>query len=102
MRKIIGVDMDGTMTKGKDAWTPKECLLAEPNWSVIEWVNRKFEDNYIVVATARQYSLAEATLKWLDKYNVKYNAIVFRKPAVDILVDDRCVNVKDLFSEHYS
>jgi len=93
---IVGVDIDGTLCEG-DAYTPEQVLLAVPRWEVIDKVEELYRTKYIVLSTARRIELAEATLLWLNKYNIPYHAIDFRKTAVDVLIDDRAINVENLF-----
>jgi len=89
---IVGVDIDGTLCKG-DAYTPKEVLLAEPRWDVIDRIVDLSRSKYIILSTARSIELSETTLMWLNKYNIPYHAIDFRKTPVDVLIDDRAINV---------
>lgn len=95
---VIGVDIDGTLCEG-DAYTPEQVLLAVPRFEVINKIRELFKTKYIVLSTARRIELAETTLLWLNKYNIPYHAIDFRKTAVDVLIDDRAINVEDFLME---
>lgn len=95
MKSIVHIDLDGVITK--DPLHPKsDCLNAEPNKKVVDWIKRVREDNvFVVIYTARKYKYAEDTLEWLDKNNVQYDAINFKKAPYDLLIDDKAVNSYD-------
>mgnify|MGYP001432733621 CR=1 FL=1 len=89
MRKIIGVDVDGTLCEG-DKWeNADECRKAKPIPKMIEWVNKMYRNEYIIIYTARQNWLMEATLDWLDINNVHYHAISNKKIPLNELIDDK-------------
>lgn len=92
---IVAIDMDDTLCIGNH-YTPDECINALPVLRMVEITKELAERKYIIIYTARKYELAEATLKWLDKYNVRYNAISFRKTNTDIYIDDRAVRPEEL------
>lgn len=91
---VILVDVDGTLTKSV-AWTPYECEVAEPRPEVIERVNQLYLTNFIVIYTARRDELIPATLVWLRKNGVRFNALSNNKCGGELLIDDKCVNVED-------
>lgn len=97
-RYIIGVDLDGTMCVGQ-SFTEDECINAVPIHKVIDRVNELSKCHYIIIYTARKYNLSTATLRWLDKWMVEYDAISFKKIPVDILIDDTAMNVKDFIKK---
>jgi uncharacterized HAD superfamily protein len=82
-RLRIGVDMDNTLCIGKHWDTPEEPI---PN--MIEYVNRLYKDDFIVIYTARQNFLMSVTFDWLDKHGVRYHAVANRKVPFDRLIDD--------------
>ena len=43
----------------------------------------------------------ETLEKWLEKYNVHYDEIIFGKPIADLYVDDKAMNVKDFVNESF-
>ena len=88
MRRIIGVDLDGTLCKGESWRDPLRCLGAEPYPKMIEKVNDLYKDNFIIIYTARQNYLISATLEWLDKNNVRYHAFSNDKVHFDYIIDD--------------
>jgi uncharacterized HAD superfamily protein len=87
-RLRIGVDMDNTLCIGKHWDTPEECMKAEPIPNMIEYVNRLYKDDFIVIYTARQNFLMSVTFDWLDKHGVRYHAVANRKVPFDRLIDD--------------
>jgi histidinol phosphatase-like enzyme len=88
-------DVDGTLaiTEGDD------YARAKPNHAVIRRVNRlHMEGHRIIVFTARG---AESGIDWSDlterqlaAWGVPFDGL-YPKPAADVYVDDRAVNVKD-------
>lgn len=96
--KIIAIDVDKTLTK-KTAWSVEDCLNAIPRLDVIEKVNKLADKNFIIIYTARKDYLTEATIKWLHKYNVKFEAYSNKKIPVDIYLDDKALNVEDFMKE---
>ena len=96
--KIVHLDMDGTLCKG-ECYTHQECLDAQPRLDVIEKVNKLFQKKYVVIWTARRRDLIEATIIWLERHGVLYNAIDPKKGATDIYIDDKCLNVDDFMAE---
>lgn len=78
--QVLLWDMDNTLCKGV-AWTPEDCLRAEPNLENIEKVNRLSKDHTVIVYTARCNELLPATQDWLDRNGVKRHAISNTKIA---------------------
>jgi len=94
MAKVIGCDLDGTLCKG-DAYTLKECLLAEPRWDKISLLNELSKTAFVVILTARRDELIPNTLKWLRAHNVTYHALSNNKMPADWYYDDKATNVED-------
>ena len=97
-RKLIALDVDGTLTK-ELCWTEEECLHATPRKDVIEKTNQLYlNGNHIIIYTARDERLRNATEYWLRKNNVRYHAIVMgrNKMGADLYVDDRAVRPEEL------
>ena len=86
--KVIAVDLDGVLCKG-ESWTPEQCLKAKPILKNIERVNKLHKTNFIVIYTARRDFLIEATLKWLRKNGVEFQAISNKKMSADLYIDDK-------------
>lgn len=102
-QKLLVMDLDGTLceqTSGGDAyWT------AAPKQDVIDRVNQLREEGWhVTIHTARgmrtyngdvtliQVNLEAKTVDWLDRHKVRFDRLVFGKPAGDKYVDDRGLN----------
>ncbi len=86
--KIILIDIDGTLCRG-DSWTPEECLNAKPIEENIAKVNELHKYNYIILYTARRDYLLPATLEWLRRNNVQFQAISNKKASAHVYIDNR-------------
>lgn len=94
--KVILLDMDGTLCSG-EAWTPEECLSAVPIKKGIDLAVEIYRiARFIIIYTARKDELIPATLEWLRRNNIRYHAISNIKTPGDLLIDDKCINVKEL------
>ncbi len=91
---IIAVDMDGCICK-QVCWTRADCVGATPNWEIIKIVNELSETKHIVIYTARKDRLIPATLEWLRRHEVKFDAISNNKMPADAYIDDKAINVDD-------
>ena len=89
--KIIAIDCDGVLTKDV-CWTVEDCEKAQPNVGIIKWVNKMQRGNFIVVFTARRDELIPATIQWLRRHNVRFDAISNNKMAADCYIDDKSYN----------
>ena len=92
--KLIAVDIDATLTL-EVCWTSEECLNATPDMEAIHYVNKLYDDHFVVIYTGRRINLAEATLKWLTKQNVRYHAIRFEKMPYSHIIDRDSLNIGD-------
>jgi len=92
--KVIHCDLDGTLCVG-EAFTEQECLDAKPRLDVIKKINDMFHKKYIIIWTARRNDLIGASITWLNRHGVLYNAIDNKKGATDIYLDDKCLNIDD-------
>jgi len=96
MVKILAIDLDGTLCK-EDCWTEEEALNATPNKERIEYANKLAHNGYfVIIYTARLDELIPATLEWLRRNNVRYDAICNQKMACDIYVDDKAKTFDEL------
>jgi len=93
--KIILVDLDGTICEG-ECFTPEECLNAKPIEKNIQEVNRLHQHNYVIIYTARRDNLIPATLEWLRRNNVQYQAISNKKTTGHFYVDNRAKKFEEL------
>lgn len=72
---VIACDLDGVLD------VPENVIK----------LNALFEDksNFIVIHTARSYSIFNETREYLHKLGVKYHALVMEKIRADIYIDDK-------------
>lgn len=77
--KVISFDLDGTIVKD------------DKRTKVADVMDELFEDpnNFIVVYTARSYSIFHETRELLTKHRIKYHALVMEKIRADVYVDDK-------------
>jgi len=94
MRKIIAVDIDGTLCEGGKWESEKDCLNAKPIKKMIDYVNKLYRDEYIIIYTARQNWLMSVTFEWLYQNGVHYHALSNHKIPVNVLIDDKAEGVK--------
>ena len=92
--QIIAVDMDGNLCR-EVCWTETECELATPNLTMIKTVNELSKKHHIVIYTARKDKLIPATLVWLRKNEVHFDAISNKKMPANVYIDDRAINTND-------
>lgn len=87
MKQVYLVDVDGTLTKNV-AWTPQEALQAIPNKKMINYINKLYLEDFIVIRTARRHEMYASTIEWLNKNNVRYHAVSFdNQPGIAIDCD---------------
>ena len=88
----IYVDIDNTICNT----TNMDYENSTPIFENIEKVNSLFENNTIVMWTARgtlsNNNYFELTLSQLKKWGVKFNELRMGKPAFDLLIDDKALN----------
>ena len=95
MRMRVGVDLDNTLCIGEHWGSPAQALKAKPIKKMIEYVNeRYYKDHFVIIYTARQNRLMNATFEWLDRNNVKYHAVMNKKCPVELLIDDTAKETK--------
>lgn len=88
-------DIDGTICTQTRMYNE-----AKPFKDIIEKINNLYDDgNYIIIFTARgsttKVDWREFTKKQLEEWGVKYHELLFDKPAADIFIDDKAINIKD-------
>lgn len=95
--------------------TQRRYAEAEPIWEMIQFLRiLQLEGHKIIIYTARRMlthngdiakieaDVGDVTRQWLSDYNVPYDLLVFGKPYGDFYIDDKAINVKDLFpSDNY-
>jgi hypothetical protein len=97
--KKICVDIDGVIA----TLTPdSDYSKAIPMIKTINLVNELFNNgNEIILFTARGSETGKnwekLTKSQMEEWGVKYHKLQFGKPGADIFIDDRAINIKDLF-----
>lgn len=106
--KVLAFDIDGVIcqTAGSDYQNSK------PKIKAIKKINDLYnQGNKIIIFTARfmgrtdnNYEKAYAlgydfTLKQLNRWNVKFNKLIFGKPSFDLLIDDKAFNYSENWIE---
>jgi len=85
-RKVINVDLDGTLTNGEPFWKTEPTI----NEEIKEYVFNKYkEGNIIIIHTARQWFMASETVGWLIKNKIPFHGIMMGKGGSDMYVDDK-------------
>jgi len=92
-------DLDGVICQLKTSNQTYEEVI--PNTQVIKIINELKENgDYIIIHTARHMKTCEGdvvkvkqkigkiTEKWLEKWNVNYDELIFGKPHGDVYIDD--------------
>ena len=95
---IIGMDLDGVITKDTGGWTRDYYSSCSPNTDTISLMKGLNQRGYkIIIYTSRlENEVRIETLQWLKKHGVPYDAIHFDKPLYDFMVDDRNATIKQL------
>lgn len=92
-RKVINIDVDGTLTNGEKFWE----VEPSPNLETISLTRALYKKgNIIIIHTARQWECAPETIAWLIKYRVPFHGIYMAKGGADMYVDDKLVMLRDL------
>lgn len=94
----IVVDIDGTIMQTDGLNYEK----ARPITENIGMINSFYDEgHYIIYFTARGYMTGEdwrrVTERQLIECGVKYHELIMGKPAGDIYIDDRAVNIAELY-----
>jgi capsule biosynthesis phosphatase len=92
-------DLDGVICQLKTSNQTYEEVI--PNKQVIKIINDlKKKEHYIIIHTARhmktcngdvtkvKQKIGKITEKWLQKWNVNYDELIFGKPHGDVYIDD--------------
>lgn len=95
MKRIINVDVDNTLTN-ETCFTVEQCLSATPKQHIIDKIARLYEEDYIVIYTARRDVLVPATFEWLRRNNIRWHAFSNQKPPSDAYIDDLAIGIEDV------
>lgn len=94
---IFAFDIDGVLTIETEGFGELVYSSRTPNLENISIVNCLFSKGHqITLFTSRYSEDLVVTTNWLKKYNVNYHSLLFDKPKYDLLIDDKCINVKDI------
>ena len=94
-KKIICFDFDGVINDYK-GWRDEgyNVILDEPVEGARKAI-KKLRKKYIVLVNSTRCwrrGGRKAVAKWLEKHNIKVDAVTTGKPRADIYVDDRAIN----------
>lgn len=94
---IIYIDIDETICRTPE---DRDYSKAIPIISNIEKANKLFDEGNIIVYWTARGSVtgmdwSKVTKEQLDSWGVKYHELKFNKPAYDLFIDDRALNVID-------
>lgn len=96
-RKLICVDLDGTLTTGEFDGVNEPI----PNKEMIDYVEKLYEMGaHIIIYTARRISHYPETHAWLVKNKVTFHGIALNiKPSADIYIDDKSYRPSEVLSK---
>lgn len=107
--KTIGVDFDGTL------FTENFPNIGEPKWRVINWCKKQREEgNILILWTCREGELLSKAVQACRDVGLEFDFVNenaahrlekygndCRKIGADIYLDDKAMNVKELYDENY-
>lgn len=81
MKNIMAVDFDNTLCDN----------VGNPKSGMVDYINNMYEipSNFIIIYTARSYSVFHETRQWLLSNGVKHHALVMEKMRATTYIDDR-------------
>ena len=93
---IYAIDIDGVLCND----TLGDYENSVPDIKVIEKVNNLYDEGHTIkIFTARGSGTGldwrDFTIKQLDDWGVKYHELILGKPHMDVLIDDKAINIKD-------
>jgi hypothetical protein len=94
---VIYIDIDDTICLSPDK---PNYTTSTPIQQNIEKANKLFDDGHLIVywtarGSATGVDWSDLTKKQLDQWGVKYHSLKFGKPAYDLFIDDKNINVLD-------
>jgi len=92
----IYIDIDNTICN-TDAMRYEDST---PNVDNINKANKLYDDGHVIVYWTARGSVtgkdwSELTKSQLDSWGVKYDKLEFGKPAYDLFICDKVLNIKD-------
>jgi len=107
-KKVVAVDLDGTLTHVsyiKNFWELSMNELGEyyislnPNRNMIRETNRLHRRGFTInIFTSRWDLYKRQTTEWLRKNHVRYDELIMNKPFYDFILDDKCVKLDEVRS----
>jgi hypothetical protein len=91
--KIIAVDIDLTIFDYFDLVTKESSKL---NLEIVHAINKLYENNFIIIYSARLEEDRPDTVRDLKKAGIKYHVLVLEKLKADCYIDDKALNIRDI------
>jgi|TARA_Y100000034_G_scaffold72127_1_gene86980 hypothetical protein len=93
---IYAIDIDGVLCND----TLGDYENSTPNHQVIDKVNSLYNEGHTIkIFTARGSATGidwrDFTVIQLKDWEVKYHELILGKPHMDVLIDDKAINIKD-------
>lgn len=93
--KVFAVDMDGTLAENAEFWKGEH---QDPKGDIIDIINDLYDVGaVIIIHTSRREVDRIITEAWLRDNKVKYHALVMEKVKADYYIDDKAVNIKNIW-----
>lgn len=96
---IIYVDIDDTICKSpENVNLDDKYKLAEPLNEKIKLINKLYDNGHTIVywtarGTLSNKNFFELTYNQLKSWDVKFHELRMGKPAFDLLIDDKTINI---------
>lgn len=68
------------------------------NKKVVESINKLYDDNTIIIHTARHWNDLQFTIKQLKEIGCKYHTLVMGKPTGDYFIDDKALRPEEFLA----
>ena len=101
MRKVIGIDLDGTIcteSLGDDFMEFRKTAVPLPN-ALKALKNLKKNGWEITIYTGRNKGWIQFTEEWLKKYEIPYDHLVCGKPTCDLYVSGNGIKFENNWDE---
>ena len=101
MRKIIGIDLDGTIcteSTGDDFMEFRKTAIPLPN--ALKALRKLQEDGWTInIYTGRNIKWNEFTKNWLHKYDVPFDTLTCGKPPCDLYIARNNIKFENNWNE---